>query len=97
MYIVVEKTYLMTDMIDFDGENVEEWINADLRKIAIEEGYSINASEMDEVNADWGDKLQMVVTMDTQADGITVYKAALRSPASLTRSDGIPLINEYAR
>lgn len=88
MYVVVEHVYEMKDMIDFDGEHVEAWIDRDMRRRAAEAGYTVNASEMDEVDLRWDEKFQMRIILNVRADGVSVYKVALQSPRQLTRADG---------
>ena len=96
MYTVSEKTYPMKDMVHFDGQNVEAWINADLRQLAIAEGYPINADEMDEVNMDWSDKLRMVCKVVIDDGDVNVYKAALHSPKELISSKGVTTPSAYS-
>ena len=96
MFIVVEKTYPMRDMVHFDGQNIEAWINLDLRQLAIAEGFAINADEMDEVDMDWGDKLRMNCKV-IDDDGVNTYEAMLQSPKSLTSSKGVETPSTYSQ
>lgn len=96
MYIIVEKTYPMKDMVHFDGENIEVWINQDLRRQALAEGFTINANEIEEVDMAWEAKLRMNCKV-IDDDGVNSYEAILQSPRELTSSRGVVTPSVYSQ
>lgn len=92
MYTLVEAEYEIKDMLHFDGETIEDWIDRDLRRRAIEKGYKDVAISREIDNSedyDHANRIWFSLTTDRHADGSVVYKAHLNSTNELPRESGV--------
>ena len=97
MYILVRKDYPIKDTVHFDGINVEDWIDRDLRKEAQRFGFTVNDSSEDEVGLGWNEKLQTMINSYLNEDNELVYRTELRTPRIMTSTDGVETESLYHR
>lgn len=99
MYILVEKDYPIKDTVHFDGINVEDWIDRDLRKEARALGFTVNDSAEDEIGLGWTEKLQTMINARLNEDNEDepIYRTELRTPRIMTSADGTETESLYSR
>ena len=89
MYTLSEAEYEIKDMLHFDGETIEEWIDRDLRRIAIEDGYvSVPTSrELDTDKSEYGNpRVWFTLVTERKADGSAIYNARLHSSREVPKA-----------
>ncbi len=85
-YELATKDYPVVDMFKMDGLHFSQHIEADLRQIAIAEGYPVSTEPGAEDEVDWEDRVSCRIDTVEAADGTKVYRGTLNSYSEMTKA-----------
>ena len=85
-YELATKDYLAVDMFSLDGEHYSQFIEADLRQIAIANGYDISPEPGAEDPSNWEDRINCTINLIEEGDGTRVYRAELNSFSEMVKA-----------
>ena len=85
-YELATKDYPVVDMLDLDGEHFSQFIEADLRQLAIANGYAISSEPGTEDKFNWEDRVNCTINLVEEGDGTRVYRAKLTSHSEMVKA-----------
>ena len=86
MFELVAKDYPAQEMYAMKGIHFAVYIEEDLRKIAIAEGYPIRTSADEEVGLNWDECLYFTCNLQARSDEDPIYRATLNSRRELIKA-----------
>lgn len=85
-YELAQKDYLVTDLLALDGQHFSQYIETDLRQIAIDNGYPISIEPGAEDELDWADRTVCRISLVEEGDGTRIYRSTLESYGEMVKA-----------
>jgi hypothetical protein len=76
---LANKDYSAVDMLSLDGIHYSQFIEADLRQIAIANGYAVDPEPGQEDPLEWEHRVTCRINLVEEGDGTRIYRADLSS------------------
>jgi len=85
-YELAQKDYLAVDMFALDGQHFSQYIEEDLRQIAIASGYPVSPEPGAEDDGEWADRVSCRISLVEEGDGARIYRCTLESYSEMVKA-----------